>query len=216
MNERERARLLDPIDRVSEIMFGLIMAVTFVGAISVATAGREDVRTALASALGCNLAWGLVDAVMFLIRTMTERTRRRNLARNLAQATPEAGRQTIRRAIPDHLTEIVGDEALESMRQRVSVLPVPRGRLLHGGDFAAALGIFLLVVVTTFPVVVPFLATEDVAKAMHWSRGITVVLLFAAGYVLGRHVEYPRPWLTGATMAIFGAVLIVTVMALGG
>jgi len=216
MNERERARLLDPVDRVSEIMFGLIMAVTFVGAISVATAGREDVRTALASALGCNLAWGLVDAVMFLIRTMTDRTRQRNLVRQVVQATPEAGRQTIRRAIPDHLTAIVGEEAVEGMRQRVSALAVPSGRLLRGGDYAAALGIFLLVVVTTFPVVVPFLLTQEVAKAMNWSRGMTLVLLFTAGYVLGRHVEYPRPWLTGATMAIFGAVLIVTVMALGG
>jgi VIT1/CCC1 family predicted Fe2+/Mn2+ transporter len=216
MNERERARLLDPVDRVSEIMFGLIMAVTFVGAISVATAGREDVRTALASALGCNLAWGLVDAVMFLIRTMTDRTRQRNLVRHVAQATPEAGRQTLRRAIPDHLTGIVGEETVEGMRQRVSALAVPSGRLLRAGDFAAALGIFMLVVVTTFPVVVPFLLTQEVAKAMSWSRGMTVVLLFAAGYVLGRHVEYPRPWLTGAAMAIFGAVLIVTVMALGG
>jgi hypothetical protein len=210
MNERER--LLDPVDRVSEIMFGLIMAVTFVGAISVATAGREDVRTALASALGCNLAWGLVDAVMFLIRTMTDRTRQRNLVRHVAQATPEAGRQTLRRAIPDHLTGIVGEETVEGMRQRVSALAVPSGRLLRAGDFAAALGIFMLVVVTTFPVVVPFLLTQE----MSWSRGMTVVLLFAAGYVLGRHVEYPRPWLTGAAMAIFGAVLIVTVMALGG
>jgi len=216
MNERERARLLDPVDRVSEIMFGLIMAVTFVGAISVATAGREDVRTALASALGCNLAWGLVDAVMFLIRTMTDRTRQRNLVRHVAQATPEAGRQTLRRAIPDHLTGIVGEETVEGMRQRVSALAVPSGRLLRAGDFAAALGIFMLVVVTTFPVVVPFLLTQEVAKAMSWSRGMTVVLLFAAGYVLGRYVEYPRPWLTGAAMAIFGAVLIVTVMALGG
>ena len=95
-------------------------------------------------------------------------------------------------------------------------LAVPSGRLLRAGDFAAALGIFMLVVVTTFPVVVPFLLTQEVAKAMNWSRGMTVVLLFAAGYVLGRYVEYPRPWLTGAAMAIFGAVLIVTVMALGG
>ena len=160
MNERERARLLDPVDRVSEIMFGLIMAVTFVGAISVATAGREDVRTALASALGCNLAWGLVDAVMFLIRTMTDRTRQRNLVRQVVQATPEAGRQTIRQAIPDHLTAIVGEEAVEGMRQRVSALAVPSGRLLRAGDFAAALVIFMLVVVTTFPVVVPFLLTQ--------------------------------------------------------
>lgn len=212
----ESRRLLDPVDRVSEIMFGLIMAVTFVGAISAATAGREDVRTALASALGCNLAWGLVDAVMYLVRTMTERARRRSLMLELAQATPEAGRQAIRQATPDHLATIVGEAELERVRQRISALPVPSGRLLQARDFASALGVFLLVVVATFPVVVPFFLTQDVARAMSWSRVITLVMLSAAGYVLGRYAGYPRPWLTGASMAIFGAVLILAVMALGG
>jgi hypothetical protein len=72
---RERRRLLDPIDRISEILFGLIMAVTIVGSLSIATAGRNDVRVVLWGALGCNLAWGLVDAVMYLVRTATERAR---------------------------------------------------------------------------------------------------------------------------------------------
>ena len=112
----ERARLLDPIDRVSEIMFGLIMAVTFVGAISVATAGREDVRPALASALGCNLAWGLVDAVMYLVRLMTERSRNRRLARAVPQSSAESGRQMIRANLPDALASLIPEEALEGIR----------------------------------------------------------------------------------------------------
>ena len=37
----ERRRLLDPVDRISEILFGLIMAVTIVGSMSIATAGKE-------------------------------------------------------------------------------------------------------------------------------------------------------------------------------
>ena len=81
-----RTRLLDPVDRVSEILFGLIMAVTILGSLSVATAGKEEMRTVTAAALGCNLAWGLVDAVMFVVRTATERTRNRVLARNIAAA----------------------------------------------------------------------------------------------------------------------------------
>jgi len=216
MTSTERGRLLDPVDRISEIMFGLIMAVTFIGAISVATAGHEDVRTALASALGCNLAWGLVDAVMYLVRTMTERTRRRNFARQVVNAPPDVGRSAIRQAMPDHVNAIVGDESLEAMRRRVTAVAVPDGRLLRGSDYAAALGIFLLVVAATFPVVVPFLVTQDVALAMNASRAVTLALLLAAGFMLGRHAGYPRPWLTGVSMAAFGAVLILAVMALGG
>jgi VIT1/CCC1 family predicted Fe2+/Mn2+ transporter len=70
-----RHRLLDPVDRISEILFGLIMAVTIVGSLSIATAGRNDVGVVLWGALGCNLAWGLVDAVMYVVRTATERSR---------------------------------------------------------------------------------------------------------------------------------------------
>lgn len=212
----ERARLLDPIDRVSEIMFGLIMAVTFVGAISVATAGREDVRTALASALGCNLAWGLVDAVMYLVRTMTERSRNRRLARALPRSSAEAGRQMIRENLPDAVASVLPEEALEGIRQRVGTLSMADRSLLKPIDFMGALGIFLLVVVTTFPVVIPFLVTNDVALAMKLSRWITIAMLLLAGFALGRYAGYPRPGLTGLAMAAFGAVLILAVMALGG
>jgi hypothetical protein len=37
----ESKRLLDPIDRISEILFGLLMAVTIVGSLSIATAGSR-------------------------------------------------------------------------------------------------------------------------------------------------------------------------------
>jgi hypothetical protein len=48
-------RVLDPIDRVSEVLFGLIMVLTFTSSLSVAEAGREMcARCSLA--LGCNLA----------------------------------------------------------------------------------------------------------------------------------------------------------------
>ena len=71
----KREPLLSPVDRVSEMLFGLFMALTFVGAVSVTESGRDDIRALLAAALGCNLAWGLVDAVMYLVRTVADRGR---------------------------------------------------------------------------------------------------------------------------------------------
>jgi len=38
--------LLDPVERISEVLFGLIMVLTFIGWLSVAEAGRGDVRDA--------------------------------------------------------------------------------------------------------------------------------------------------------------------------
>ena len=62
---------MNPVDRVSELLFGLFMALTFVGAVSVADSGPAEIRTMLAAALGCNLAWGLADAIMYLVRPVT-------------------------------------------------------------------------------------------------------------------------------------------------
>ena len=49
-------RVLEPIDRVSEVLFGLIMVLTFTGSLSVADAGRDDVRTMLVAAMTASLA----------------------------------------------------------------------------------------------------------------------------------------------------------------
>src|SRR5262245_65971504 len=95
---QERVFLLDPVDRISEILFGLIMAVTIVGSLSIATAGQSEVRTIMGAALGCNLAWGVVDAVMYLVRTATEHTRSRALAKRIANIDAAKGRELIARS----------------------------------------------------------------------------------------------------------------------
>src|ERR1700742_3516219 len=66
-------RVLEPIERVSEVLFGLIMVLTFTGSLSIAEAGRDDVRAMLIGAVGCNLAWGIIDAVLYLMGILAER-----------------------------------------------------------------------------------------------------------------------------------------------
>jgi VIT1/CCC1 family predicted Fe2+/Mn2+ transporter len=212
----ERRRLLDPIDRISEIIFGLIMAVTIVGSLSVASAGREDVRTALFAALGCNLAWGLVDAVMYLIQTLTERTRNLALAKRLIGLAPSDARRVIAEDLPPHVAALAGPEELDGMHRRLKDSSPPARPRLQRDDYVGAIGIFLLVVIATFPVVVPFLVIGDVVLAMNVSRALTLAMLFVAGLMLGRYAGHARPIRTGLAMAILGALLIAAVKALGG
>ena len=160
-------RVLDPIERVSEMIFGVLMAMTFIGALNVATGGREEVRTAMIAALGCNIAWGLVDAVMYVVATLTERTR-------------------------DRIT--------------------PR---LTGRDLRGALGVFLLVAASTFPLVVPFLVFGSLAPALLGSRLVALALLFLGGWLLARYSGGNR-WMAGFGLATVGAVLLAAIMALGG
>jgi len=209
-------RLLDPIDRVSEILFGLIMAVTIIGALSIAAAGRSEVRTILFAALGCNLAWGLVDAVMYLVRTLTERTRNRILAKRITGADAETARHLIASTLPDHVAAITGPNEIEGMRQRLLALPASDRPALGRDDYLGAIGIFLLVVAATFPVAAPFLLTNDTVLAMRLSQLVALLMLFAAGFALGRHAGHRYPFRTGLAMTTLGALLIAAVKALGG
>lgn len=213
---KKRGPLLDPLDRISEVLFGLIMAVTIVGSISIATAGSDDVRTVMVAALGCNLAWGLVDAVMYLVRTLTERTRMRALGKSVTGAEPEAARRIIESTLPPHLLAVTGPDELEGMRRRLLALPSPTGMALERNDLLSALGIFLWVVVATFPVVVPFMLLANLATAMRASQGVALAMLFVTGVALGRHAGYRHPVRTGLWAALLGVALITAVVALGG
>jgi VIT1/CCC1 family predicted Fe2+/Mn2+ transporter len=213
----KRAPVLDPINRISEVIFGLLMALSFTGSLNAVTAGREEVRTMLLTALGCNLAWGLVDAVMYLIGTLTERARNLTLLRMVRSAAdPQAAHAGIAEALPGRLGEVMSVEGLEDMRQRIVALHElpPRARLGRD-DFAGALGVFLLVVLATFPVVVPFLLISETAPAMRVSNAVALVMLFIAGYRLGSYAGVV-PWRTGLAMAAVGGVLVSIIMALGG
>src|SRR5687767_15704478 len=94
-------RVLDPIDRVSEVLFGLIMVLTFTGSLSVAESGREDVRTMLIGALGCNLAWGIIDAALYLMGNLAERGRSLMTYQSVRGASdPQQAHRLIADALP--------------------------------------------------------------------------------------------------------------------
>ena len=215
--ESARDPVLNPVDRVSEMLFGLFMALTFVGAVSVADSGRTEVRELLAAALGCNLAWGLVDAVMYLVRTITDRGRSLTLVRAVRVATDtETARALIKDALSKPLASVMTDTEVESIRQRIVALPSPPERpKLKSEDLLAALAVFLLVVAATFPVAIPFLIIEDIGLAKTLSRAIALVMLFFGGLALGRYAGYGS-WKTGLMMAGLGAAVVTAVIALGG
>jgi hypothetical protein len=73
--DASRKRVLEPIDRISEVLFGLIMVLAFTGSLSVAEAGRGGVRAMVIGAVGCNLAWGIIDGIMYLMGCMAARAR---------------------------------------------------------------------------------------------------------------------------------------------
>jgi VIT1/CCC1 family predicted Fe2+/Mn2+ transporter len=213
----KRERVLDPVERSSEVLFGLIMVLSFTGSISVASAGREEVRELLIGALGCNIAWGIIDAVMYLLMIVIERGRSLAIGRAVRESKDaEQGRRTLAESLPEPLDALLDDEALERARAKLVALPGLPGRPpLRGRDFQGALSVFLLVFLSTLPVVLPFVFVHELQLALRLSNAIALVMLFAAGYMLGRHGGL-RPVRTGIAMVAIGALLVGLTIALGG
>ena len=210
-------RALDPADRVAEVLFGLIMVLSFTGSLSVAEAGRDDVRAMLVGALGCNLAWGIIDAILYLMGCLAERSRQLMTFRAVRAATsPERARTLLADALPPIISKLVEPAELESIRARLVRLPEPppRSRMTRE-DWAGAAGVFLLVFLSTLPVVVPFIVMREAMPALRVSNAIAVAMLFMTGYTYGRLTGY-RPVGMGISMVALGAVLVAITMALGG
>ncbi len=210
-------RVLDPVDRVSEVLFGLIMVLTFTGSLSVAEAGRDDIRTMLVGALGCNLAWGIIDAVLYLMGCLAEKGRDLMIFQAVRKAIdPQEAQHLIADALPSVVASILEPAELETMRLRLKQLPEPPERArLRKDDWLGALGVFLLVFLSTFPVVIPFIFMYNTVLALRVSNAIAIVLLFLTGYAFGR-MTGRHPWVVGISMVVLGAILVGVTMALGG
>ena len=149
MTMESSKRVLDPIDRVSEVLFGLIMVLTFTGSLSVAEAGRDDVRTMLIGALGCNVAWGIIDGMLYLMGCLAEKGRGLTTYLAVRRATdPLEAQRLIADALPAVVASILEPAELETIRQRVMQLPEPPARANLGKDeWLGALYVFLIVFV---------------------------------------------------------------------
>src|SRR6185503_7726981 len=114
--ERSSKRVLEPVERISEVLFGLIMVLTFTGSLSVAEAGHDDVRTMLIGALGCNLAWGIIDGILYLMGCLAEKGRNLMTFRAVRKATdPKKAQQLIAGALPPVIASVLQPAELEAM-----------------------------------------------------------------------------------------------------
>ena len=214
--DKAASHALDPIDRVSEVLFGLFMVLTFTGTLSVASAGTEDVRTMLLAAIGCNTAWGFVDGVMYVLRNLVARGRNDSMVRAVRGATPAQAHRLIGEQVGE-LSRALSTTELERVRQWVVAQPQPQapGVRVTAQDLRGAVAVFLLVFLSTFPVVLPFVFIADPGVAKRVSAAVAIAMLFLCGYGWGRYAGL-KPWRTGLVMVGLGLIVEAIVIALGG
>jgi len=211
-------RPLDPHDRISEVLFGLIMVLAITGSVSVAEAGRTEIRTMLLGALGCNLAWGIIDGILYLMGCLAERSQRlRTLCALRQAADSQEAHRIIAGALPPLVASILQPAEFETIRERLNQLPEPpkQARLLKI-DYLGGLAVFLLVFLSTFPVVIPFLFMhQHPLRALRVSNAVAVGMLFLTGWAYARCTGR-RPWVGGIVMVFVGLALVGLTVALGG
>jgi VIT1/CCC1 family predicted Fe2+/Mn2+ transporter len=216
-DKQSRGRVLDPVERLSEILFGLIMALTFTGSIEAASAARPEVRDLLVGAIGCNIAWGIVDAVMYVITATVARSRVMRALGGVRRAANEReAAAVLADVLPDEIVKRMAPRDFESLRGWVAKLPEARTHLMTARDLRGAIAVFLLVTISTFPVVVPFLFVHDAVPALRMSNAVALVMLFVIGWAFGKHAGMRRPLFPAVSMLAVGVVLAGVAIALGG
>ncbi len=209
-------RVLDSADRISEILFGVIMVLTFTGAIGVATADRLEIREMLAGALGCNFVWGVIDAGMFVMARLQERARNIRTFRAVRDtADAGAARRAIADALPPVLVSALTPDHFETMRRALHEIPEPPQPRLTRDDGVGAVLVFLLVFLSTLPVALPFVFITEPRLALRVSNGLAVAILFLCGFGFGRSAGL-HPWASGISMVLIGSALVALTIALGG
>jgi hypothetical protein len=215
------ARHLDPGSVMGEILFGLIMTLTFtLGAgIVIQEEGREGVREMLIAILGCNLAWGIIDGVFYVLAQVFGRGRLRRIGSRIRGTVSDA---EAHRMVADEFDEQLAPFTDESERERLYEAIVERVRVspparnpVRREDLMGGLAAAWLVFACSFPAVLPFLVLDELHLALRVSNAILLSLLFVVGWRMARHT-LGKPWIVGATFLLFGLLLVLIAIALGG
>jgi hypothetical protein len=206
---------------MGEILFGLIMTLTFTLAagIVIEEEGRAGAQAMLLGILGCNLAWGIIDGVFYVLGQLFERGRLRRAGVLIRSTSSDVA---ARRIVADELDDslmLVTDEGTRrelygSIAERLRHAPLG-SNALRRADVMGGLAAGWLVFACSFPAVLPFLFLEDLYLALRVSNLILIGLLFFVGWRAARHT-LAKPWLAGVTFMLVGVLLVAVAIPLGG
>lgn len=212
---------LRPNESLAELVCGLIMVLSFTLAASVASGGGEEgAHAALIGAIGCNIAWAIIDAVFYLMNIAFDRNRLIRVRHAINKAPDEAtALTTIRGELEPYLASIARPEDREQfyrgVRNALLTQDLPRRAGLTRNDYIGAVVVCCLVLATTLPAVLPLVLIDDPWIALRTSNLFVIVLLFVVGYHWARYVNTNR-WLAGLGLTALGLALVAVAIPLGG
>lgn len=211
-------RHLDPSTRLGEMLFGLIMALGITGAVRLGMEKATN-RELLVAVLGCNVAWGIVDGVMFAMLALFERGRKARIVNSVCSApTDEAALERIHEELGGRLESLTTPEERSQLYRCVLHAARASDReppCIQRKDVLGGIAVGLLIIVATMPIVVPFLLFSNQRTAIWVSNATALGLLFWVGNWWGRAVG-ANPLRIGAGVTSVGLTLVLVTIALGG
>jgi VIT1/CCC1 family predicted Fe2+/Mn2+ transporter len=220
-------KFLDPIDRLTEAIYAVLIVMTFtmayraidVSAFDTVPVSQLVTRLALAS-FGCAFAWGIIDGAMYVLLSMLERGEKNRVLRAIQSAPGEqAAIDAIAGELDDTLEPLASDEERQDLYRQVYVRlrdnqPKPVG--FKREDFYGAAGVVLVAILAALPLVIPLVLLRNTAAlALRASNLMAIVMLFYFGY---RWANYSgsSPIKTGLLLAGLGLAMVIVAIPLGG
>src|SRR5262245_61639048 len=155
-------RYLDPSETLGEIIFGLIMTLTFtLGAgIIIEDEGRAGARELLIAVIGCNIAWGIIDGAQYVVGALFHRGRLRRLGQAIRQAPPAAAVTLVASELDELLEDVTSDSDRAALYARIADNVRSRDaarNTVTRDDLMGGFTSFWLVVISSVPAAIPFL-----------------------------------------------------------
>jgi len=218
--ERFVERYLDPASRLGEVLFGLIMVLgaTLTAGMSVAE-GKAGVHQLLLAALGCNIAWGIIDGVMYVMHCITARAEKARLIEAIQCARDaRTALDIIRDEIEPRFETFTGAEHREALcgfiLEYLTRSEPPRISATKD-DLYGALGCFWLVFLSCLPAALPFLIFLEPTQALRVSNVLLIAMLFIVGQMWAQYAHTNR-LIAGLVMVAIGLALVGVAILLGG
>ena len=220
-------RVLDPIDRLSETIFSVLILLTFTMAYRVFWLHSDPYEPLppdylvdlFLAGLGATFAWGVIDGVIYALLAVFERGEKHRFLARIQAAAPDDGLHAIADEFDYMLAPITGEEQcrlvyadiIDHLRESQ-----PQPVTLTRADLYGALACVIVALLAVLPSLLPLVLLRDYSwLAIRASNLISVAVLFVTGYRWGRY-SGSNPLKTGLLLAAMGVMLAAIAIPLGG
>jgi hypothetical protein len=211
---------LAPGERLGELLFGLIMTLTFtVGAGEVIGTAEGAWTSLLLATIGCNVAWGVIDGILLILGRIFDRGRIARLGQAIAAATDD---QQAIKIVAEELDETLLPITSDDLRVALYRDVVNRVRQMQRrkpkvtwADARAALAVFCLVFFASLPAALPYLVITDPWIALRASNALLIGMLFWTGYRWASYTSF-NPLRFAMALTALALILVLIAILLGG